>query len=151
MKNIKSEEINRLQLQFPSLSVNEGFARAALGAFLAQADPTPTELMDLKCALSEAVTNCTVHAYPETVGKIRMTVRLFADRTVTVEVRDSGLGIEDIRRAREPLFTTDAEGERSGMGFTVMESLTDKLAVTSAPGKGTCVRMRKKLKTRGKL
>lgn len=147
-KSAKGTEINRLVLTFPSLSVNEGFSRAALGAFLAQADPTPTELIDLKCALSEAVTNCIVHGYRDTVGKIRMTVRLFDDRTVSVEVRDSGRGIEDVERAREPLFTTDAEGERSGMGFTVMESFTDNLTVVSHPGRGTVVRMSKKLSKR---
>lgn len=142
---------NELKLSFPSLSVNEGFARSALGAFLAQLDPTPTELVDLKCALSEAVTNCIVHAYADGIGTVKLTVTLRGDRTVNIEVKDNGRGIPDIAQAREPLFTTDAAGERSGMGFTVMESFTDRLNVVSKPGRGTTVRMTKKLSQRKKL
>lgn len=142
---------NELKLSFPSLSVNEGFARAALGAFLAQLDPTPTELVDLKCALSEAVTNCIVHAYSDGIGTVKLSVSLRADRTVIIEVRDLGRGIPDVAQAREPLYTTDAAGERSGMGFTVMESFSDKLSVVSKPGHGTTVRMIKRLSERKKL
>lgn len=145
-----SPVINELRLSFPSLSVNESFARAALGAFIAQLDPTPSELADLKCALSEAVTNCAVHAYPDTVGNIKMTVVLREDRTVFIEISDRGTGIPDIPKAREPLFTTDAAGERSGMGFTVMESFSDRLTVTSKVGRGTTVRMVKRLSRRGR-
>lgn len=145
-----SPVINEIKLSFPSLSVNEGFARAALGAFIAQLDPTPSELADLKCALSEAVTNCTVHAYPDTVGTVKMTVTLREDRTVIIEIGDRGLGIPDVEKAREPLFTTDAAGERSGMGFTVMESFSDRLTVVSKPGHGTTVRMVKRLSRRGR-
>lgn len=140
--------INEIKLSFPSLSVNEGASRAAVGAFIARLDPTPSELTDLKCALSEAVTNCIVHAYPDIIGIVRITVRIREDRTVQLEVRDCGIGIPDIPRAREPLFTTDAAGERSGMGFTVMESFTDKVRIVSRPGRGTTVVMTKRLSPR---
>ena len=129
----------------PSLSVNEGLARAMVAAFCAQANPTATEIADVKCAVSEAVTNCTVHAYRDTVGEIQITARLLADDTVEIEIKDRGCGIPDVACARQPLYTTDAEGERSGMGFTVMESFTDSMRVRSRVGKGTTVVLIKKL------
>ena len=136
---------NEMEIVMPSLSVNEGMARAAVAAFCAQLNPTAVEIADLKCAVSEAVTNCIVHAYREGVGEIRMRVRLCEGRIVQVEIRDRGCGIEDVKKAREPLFTTDAAGERSGMGFTVMESFCDSVRVASRPGKGTTVTLLKRL------
>ncbi len=137
--------INKLQIKLPSLSVNEGMARAAAAAFVSQLDPTATELADIKCAVSEAVTNCIVHGYRDTVGTVRMTVKLCQGRIVRIEIVDKGCGIADVKQARQPLFTTDAAGERSGMGFTVMESFTDGVRVSSKPGKGTTVTMVKVL------
>ena len=136
---------NEMKLDFPSHSRNEAFARATAGAFIASLDPTASELSDIKCALSEAVTNCTVHAYPDKIGNVRLEIKLREDGTVTLTVRDRGIGIKDVEKAREPLFTTDAEGERSGMGFTVMESFCDSVKIRSAPGKGTSVTLIKKL------
>ena len=144
----RAEAINRMSLKLPSLSVNEGMARAAVAAFCSQLDPTSCELADVKCAVSEAVTNCAVHAYRDTVGIIYITVTLFSDAGVKIEIRDRGCGIEDVSVARQPLYTTDAEGERSGMGFTVMESFCDKVRVVSRCGKGTTVTLYKKLKKR---
>lgn len=137
---------NEMKLDFPSHSKNESFARAAAGAFIAALDPTASELSDIKCALSEAVTNCTVHAYPDRIGTIRLEIKLREDRTVIITVKDKGVGIPNIEEAREPLFTTDAAGERSGMGFTVMESFSDNVKITSKPGRGTSVTMTRKLK-----
>ena len=137
--------VNKMQLKLPSLSVNEGMARAAAAAFVSQLDPTATELADIKCAVSEAVTNCIVHGYRDTVGYVRMTVKLCQDRIVRIEISDKGCGIADVKAARQPLFTTDAAGERSGMGFTVMESCTDGVRVSSKLGKGTTVTMVKVL------
>ncbi len=134
----KKEARNHMCLSLPALSVNEGVARSAVAAFCAQCNPTLTELADVKCALSEAVTNCIVHAYREVQGKIYITVRLLPCG-VRIHVRDHGCGITDIARAREPLFTTDAANERSGMGFAVMESFMDKLEVYSKKGRGTLV------------
>ena len=136
---------NEMTLILPSLSVNEGIARAAVAAFCAQLNPTAVELADIKCAVSEAVTNCIVHAYRETVGEITLIVKLCEGRMVQIEIRDKGCGIEDVKRAREPLFTTDAEGERSGMGFTVMESFCDGVRVNSRVGRGTTVTLLKRL------
>ena len=136
---------NELDLKMPSRSVNEGFARAAVAAFCAQLNPTAVELADLKCAVSEAVTNCIVHAYRDGIGEIRLNVKLCEGRIVQVEVRDRGCGIADVKKAREPLFTTLAEGERSGMGFTVMESFCDAVRVHSRPGRGTTVILLKRL------
>ena len=137
--------INKLQIKLPSLSVTEGMARAAAAALVSQLDPTATELADIKCAVSEAVTNCIVHGYRDTVGTVRMTVKLCQGRIVRIEIVDKGCGIADVKQARQPLFTTDAAGERSGMGFTVMESFTDGVRVSSKPGKGTTVTMVKVL------
>ena len=140
--------INEMKLRLPSLSANEGMARAAVAAFCAQLDPTACELADIKCAVSEAVTNCIVHGYRDCVGEIYITVRLYDDGSVRIEIRDRGCGIPDVKVARQPLYTTDAAGERSGMGFTVMESFCDKVGVKSACGKGTKVTLYKKLKKR---
>ena len=145
------EVLNKMQVRLPALSVNESMARAAVAAFVSQLDPGVTEIADIKCAVSEAVTNCIVHAYRGTVGEISMTVKLCEGRMIQIEIRDRGCGIEDVKRAREPLFTTDAENERSGMGFTVMESFTDAMKVTSKVGQGTTVVMWKKLSERGRI
>ena len=138
---------NYIKFEFPSRSVNEGFARAAAAAFAAQLDPTMDELGDIKTAVSEAVTNCIVHAYPDSLGKVTMRLRILGGDTLEISVKDSGRGIEDLARAREPLFTTGGE-ERSGMGFTIMESFMDKLTVRSKPGKGTTVTMRRTIARR---
>ena len=139
---------NEMKLKLPSLSVNEAIARAAVAVFCSQADPTPSELADIKCAVSEAVTNCIVHAYKETVGTIYITVKLFDNGLVRIEIKDKGCGIEDVDTARQPLYTTDAGNERSGMGFTVMESFCDKVRVFSGCKKGTTVTLFKYLKGR---
>lgn len=136
---------NEMRLILPAKSVNEGMARAAVAAFCAQLDPTAIELADLKCAVSEAVTNCIVHAYRETDGEIDIDVKLCEGRLVAVSIRDKGCGIENVKAARAPLFTTDAEGERSGMGFTVMENFCDEVRVSSRVGKGTTVVLLKRL------
>ena len=140
---------NYIKFEFPSRSVNEGFARAAAAAFAAQLDPTMDELGDIKTAVSEAVTNCIVHAYPDSLGKVTMRLRILGGDTLEISVKDSGRGIEDVARAREPLFTTGGE-ERSGMGFTIMESFMDQLTVRSTAGRGTTVVMKKRLSARVK-
>ncbi|MDD6094824.1 MAG: anti-sigma F factor [Clostridia bacterium] len=136
---------NYLRCEFESFSRNEALARALVSSFAIQLDPTVSELTDLKCAVSEAVTNSIVHGYRDCVGKIIMTMCSYDDRRIKIEIRDKGVGIENIEKAMEPLYTTDAENERSGMGFTVMESFTDKLRVRSAPGRGTKITLIKKL------
>ena len=135
--------LNKMQLKLPALSANEGMARAAVAAFCAQLDPAAVEIADIKCAVSEAVTNCIVHGYRNREGWIYITVSLLEGRVAKIEIRDRGCGIPNVREARQPLFTTDAESERSGMGFTVMESFTDSLRVTSKVDKGTAVIMYK--------
>ena len=141
--------INKMQLKLPALSANEGMARAAVAAFCAQLDPAAVEIADVKCAVSEAVTNCIVHAYKNNGGTIYINVSLLEGRVAKIEIKDKGCGIEDVKEARQPLFTTDAASERSGMGFTVMESFTDCLRVTSKPGRGTTVTMFKSFGERG--
>ena len=141
----KDSAVNEMRIKLPSLSVNESVARSIVAAFCAQLDPGASELADIKCVVSEAVTNCIVHGYKDKVGMIYITVVLYENREVKIEVRDKGVGIEDVKTARQPLFTTDAANERSGMGFTVMESFCDGIRVTSAPGKGTKVTMYKRL------
>ncbi len=143
---ISGNVINKMQLKLPALSANEGMARAAVAAFCAQLDPTAVELADVKCAVSEAVTNCIVHAYRHSEGWIYINVSLLEGKVAKIEIRDRGCGIENVREARQPLFTTDREGERSGMGFTVMESFTDRLKVTSKPESGTKITMYKVFK-----
>ena len=136
---------NTLKMQFNSLSQNESLARSLAAAFVMQLNPTVAELADIKCAVSEAVTNCTVHAYRDAVGPVYMTMHAYSDRKSKIEIRDAGCGIPDVETAMQPLYTTDAENERSGMGFTVMDSFMDGLTVRSRPGKGTKVIMTKKL------
>lgn len=142
---MKEKIKNEMKIKLPSLSVNEWVARSAVAAFCAQLDPSTSELADIKCVVSEAVTNCIVHGYKDTVGMIYITVVVYQSGLVKIEIRDNGAGIEDVKRAREPLFTTDPQSERSGMGFTVMESFTDKIRVASKKGEGTRVIMYKRL------
>ena len=142
---MKIKAQNEVSVTFPSLSINEGAARTFAGVFMSQLNPTVEELADVKCAVSEAVTNCIVHAYRNSFGDIHMTMKLFEDRVIKIEIKDKGMGIPDVAAAMEPLFTTDAENERSGMGFSIMESFMDTLTVKSAPGKGCRVVMTKKL------
>ena len=139
---------NYIKLEFPARAVNEGFARAAVAAFVSQLDPTLTELGDLKTAVSEAVTNAVVHAYPDSLGVVQLRARILPGGEVELVVKDKGVGIADVERARTPLYTTGGE-ERSGMGFTIMEGFTDRLRVRSAPGRGTTVTMRRRLTGRG--
>ena len=138
---------NYVKIEFLSCSSNEGFARIAAAGFAAQLDPTLDELGDVKTAVSEAVTNAIVHAYPETLGRIVLKLRLAEGGVLEITVRDWGRGIEDVEQARRPLFTTGG-AERSGMGFTIMESFMDRLAVKSVPGRGTTVTMRKRIARR---
>ena len=138
---------NYVTLEFLSRSSNEGFARVAAAGFAAQLDPTLDELVDIKTAVSEAVTNAIVHGYPDQLGKIVMKLKLLENNTLEITVRDWGRGIEDIQQARQPLFTTGGE-ERSGMGFTIMESFMDRLTVKSTPGRGTTVTMRRRISAR---
>lgn len=143
------EILNEIKFSMPSLSVNEGAARAAVSSFLVQADPTVEELSDIRTAVSEAVTNSIVHGYRNSSGRIELTVRLLAQREIYIRIKDSGCGIADVKQAMEPLFTTAPEEERSGLGFSVMESFMDRLTVKSKVGKGTTVTMRKRLKSNG--
>lgn len=136
---------NLVKLSFYSRSVNEGFARGALAAFLAQADPTVPELADVKTAVSEAVTNCIVHAYPGGVGLVHMSVALYDGGKIKITITDKGVGIADVEKAMQPMFTTGNPEERAGLGFAVMQSFMDKVKVTSKPGQGTRVVMTKTL------
>ncbi len=138
---------NEVTFSFLSRSANEGFARTAAACFAAQLDPTLDEVGDVKTAVSEAVTNAIVHAYPEGLGKVTMRLRLYPDRSLEITVRDQGVGIPDVPQARTPLYTTGNE-ERSGMGFTIMESFMDQLRVRSKEGRGTTVVMRKRFSPR---
>ena len=138
---------NYVTLEFLSRSSNEGFARVAAAGFAAQLDPTLDELGDIKTAVSEAVTNAIVHAYPDELGRIVLKLKLLPGNVLELTVRDWGRGIDNVEQARKPLFTTGGS-ERSGMGFTIMESFMDKLTVRSVPGKGTTVQMRKRFATR---
>lgn len=135
---------NKVTLTFPSLSCNEAFARAVAGAFCAMLDPTMEELSDIKTAVSEAVTNCIVHGYPDKMGDIRMDCELLPDRTIKLVISDDGVGIPDVKAAREPLYTTGGD-DRSGMGFTIMERFMTSLQVESQIGQGTKVTMLRKL------
>ena len=139
--------VNEAKVEFWSRSSNEGFARTAAACFAAQLDPTLDEINDIKTAVSEAVTNCIVHAYPNELGIVKLRLRLYEDNTIEITVKDRGVGIPDVDRAREPLYTTGNE-ERSGMGFTIMESFTDEMKVRSEVGKGTVVTLRKKIARR---
>lgn len=136
---------NTTKIQFDSLSVNEAYARGATAAFLARYDPTVPQLADIKTAVSEAVTNCIVHAYPDRVGPVTLTIAVYPDRQVRITVADKGVGIPDIPQAMEPLFTTGDPEERSGLGFAVMQSFMDKVQVSSHPSRGTRVVLTKHL------
>ena len=142
--------INEMKLRLPAISVNEAVSRSVISAFMAEFNPSVEELGDVRCAVSEAVTNCIVHAYRDTADRqscyIYISARLYDSREVSVEISDNGCGIENVELARTPAYTTDGLGERCGMGFLVMESFMDVLNVKSRPGKGTTVLMRKKLK-----
>ena len=138
---------NYIKLEFPSHSSNEAFARAAVSAFAARLDPTIEELGDIKTAVSEAVTNCIVHAYPDSIGKISMRLKILDGEVLEIKIRDWGKGIADIKQAMTPLYTTGGE-ERSGMGFTIMESFMTTFSVISEPGKGTSVHMRRRIRQR---
>ena len=137
--------LNEMKLSFPSKSSNEGFARIAVSAFIAALDPTIDELADIKTAVSEAVTNCIVHAYADTIGTIYIHAKILDNRKITIRIRDTGCGISDIKQAMEPMFTTCQTGERAGLGFAVMQSFMDKVKVHSRPLKGTNVLMEKTL------
>ena len=139
---------NSTKIQFGSLSVNEAFARGAAAAFLARYDPTVPQLADIKTAVSEAVTNCIVHAYPDRVRPVVLTLAIYPGRLVRITVADKGIGIPDIPKAMEPLFTTGNPEERSGLGFAVMQSFMDKVTVHSVPGRGTRVTLTKRLDER---
>lgn len=136
---------NETVIILQSRSCNESFARAAVASFFAQLDPTVEELCDIRTAVSEAVTNAIVHGYRETVGPVRITARIYDGGRITVVVKDQGCGISDISKAMEPLYTTSPDGERSGLGFSVMQSFMDKVRVRSTPEKGTTVTMERKL------
>lgn len=138
---------NYMTLEFPSKASNEGFARSAVACFASQMDPTLEELGDIRTAVSEAVTNCIVHAYPNGIGLIALRCRILKDNVLDIVIKDKGVGIQNLEEARRPMFTTGGE-DRSGMGFTIMESFMTSLSVTSIPGKGTTVHMRRKLQRR---
>ena len=138
---------NYMLLEFPSKSVNEGFARSAVAAFASQMDPTIEEIGDIKTAVSEAVTNCIVHAYPDGIGRITIRCKILKEDVFDIVIKDHGVGIIDLEKARQPMYTTGG-AERSGMGFTIMESFMTTFSVTSIPGKGTTVHMRRKLHSR---
>ncbi|OUN13817.1 anti-sigma F factor [Flavonifractor sp. An91] len=139
--------MNEATVVFLSRSANEGFARTTAACFAAQLDPTLEEINDIKTAVSEGVTNCIVHAYPDKLGPVQMRLRLFEDHTLEIQIKDKGVGISDVEQARRPMFTTGGE-ERSGMGFTIMESFMDGVKVRSTPGKGTVVTMRRRISRR---
>lgn len=138
---------NYMTLEFPSKSSNEAFARSAVACFAAQLDPTLEEIGDIRTAVSEAVTNCIVHAYPASIGIITLRCRILKDNTLDIVIKDKGVGIENLEQARRPMFTTGGS-DRSGMGFTIMESFMSTFSVHSALGKGTTVHMRRKLQRR---
>ena len=139
---------NQMTLEFPSKSINESFARAAVACFAAQLDPTLDELGDIKTAVSEAVTNSIVHGYPDTIGTITLRCRILAGNVLDIVIKDKGRGIENVEEARQPMFTTGG-AERSGMGFTIMESFMTELKVSSQLGRGTTVHMKRKILKRG--
>lgn len=138
---------NYMILEFPSKSSNEAFARSAVACFAAQMDPTLEELGDIRTAVSEAVTNCIVHAYPDELGNITLRCRILKDNTLDIVIKDKGIGIADLEQARRPTYTTGG-ADRSGMGFTIMESFMTSFEVSSQPGKGTTVHMRRKIRQR---
>ena len=137
--------LNEIKCTFPAESRNEGFARTLVSSFSTQLDPSVSEIGEIKTAVSEAVTNCIVHAYRGTKGKIELTVRAMENDTLYIKIRDKGCGIENVEKAMEPLYTSEPEEERAGLGFAVMESFMDKVSVKSTPGKGTSVTMTRKI------
>lgn len=144
---MKKEVLNKIKISAISRSANEAFLRSAVAAFAVQCDPTVDELADIKTAVSEAVTNCIVHAYRDSIGEISLVCELLEGNIIRIRIRDRGCGIEDVKKAMEPLFTTGSE-ERAGLGFAVMESFMDKIHVTSALGRGTTVVLEKKISSR---
>ncbi len=140
-----------MKITVPALSRNESVARSCAAVFAAQLDPTVEEISDIKAAVSEAVTNCIVHAYPDAVGDITITLKIIGESGLYIKIKDSGCGIPDVKKAMEPLFTTSPDSERAGLGFAVMESFTDKLTVRSSVGKGTSVTMIKRLNGREQI
>lgn len=148
---MKKEVINECRLSFPSLSVNEAYARSAAAAFVAQCDPTVKEISEIKTAVSEAVTNAIVHGYRGCVGTVELLMRQLSGGIIYISVKDKGAGIADIEQAMTPLFTTAPEEERSGLGFSVMSSFMDKVSVKSTPKKGTTVTMEKRLSCRAHI
>lgn len=141
--------INEMKLTFKSRSANESFARMAVTAFVSTLDPTVDELTDIKTAVSEAVTNSIVHGYQERIDNVYITAAIYPDRRVVIKIRDKGCGIADIAQAMEPLYTSCTSGERAGLGFAVMQSVCDKVKVTSAPGKGTTVTLTRRFREKG--
>ncbi len=137
MKQAKKTLTNSMTLTFLSLSQNESFARQTVCAFCAQLDPTLEELSDIRIIISEAVTNCVVHAYRKAVGDVFLSVKFYSDRSIHIRIKDKGCGIENVEQAMAPFYTTDKQGERSGMGFAIMQGLSQKLRVKSELGKGT--------------
>lgn len=138
---------NYMILEFPSRSTNEAFARSAVACFAAQMDPTLEELGDIRTAVSEAVTNCIVHAYPDSIGTIALRCRILKDHVLDIVVKDQGVGITDVEQARKPMYTTGGS-DRSGMGFTIMESFMTSFEIKSTPGKGTTIHMRRRIQKR---
>ncbi|MCM1054357.1 MAG: anti-sigma F factor [Bacteroides sp.] len=137
--------VNKMKIIIPAMSKNEALARSCIAAFAAQADPTVEELSDIRSAVCEAVTNSIVHGYRDRAGDITITLKLTEDGCLYIKIADKGCGIEDVKKAMEPLYTTAPEEERAGLGFAVMEAFTDSLKVTSKVGRGTCVTMKKRL------
>ncbi|MBQ7938527.1 MAG: anti-sigma F factor [Oscillospiraceae bacterium] len=142
--------INEMKMNFLSRSCNESFARSAVAAFTAVLDPTVEEISDIKTAVSEAVTNCIVHGYKDGIGTVYIHVKIFEGNRISINVKDKGCGIADVKKAMEPLFTTCDTGERAGLGFSIMDSFMDKLKVRSKPGKGTSVTLEKIIVSKGK-
>ncbi len=140
---------NEMKMQLPSRSANEGFARMTIAAFFAQLDPTVDELTDIKTAVSEAVTNCIVHAYRDEIGVIFLHAKILDGNRAYIRIRDKGCGIPDVEQAMQPMYTTCDTGERAGLGFAVMQSFMDRVRVTSRFGKGTTVILQKTLHSRG--
>ena len=148
-ERIRMKPINEMQLSFDSRSANEAFARTAVAAFAAPLDPMMDELCDIRTAVSEAVTNCIVHAYAESgVGKIYISARIYPDRRLWLKIRDCGCGIADVKQAKQPAFTGDPGGERAGLGFSIMQSFMDRVRVSSRPGHGTSVILEKRIPER---
>ncbi|MBP0979584.1 MAG: anti-sigma F factor [Oscillospiraceae bacterium] len=140
--------VNEIKIQFPSKSCNESFARVSISAFISMLDPTLDEIADIKTAVSEAVTNSIVHGYKDKLGIVYINAKIYDQNKIMIKIRDKGCGIEDINKAMEPMFTTCTTGERSGLGFAVMESFMDKIKVSSKLGKGTTVTLQKTLRSR---